>query len=229
VTLTANPASSNDVRVRPGADYLVATGRGTPAVASWRYGLGRVLTITTYEDDARLAGMLERPDSLLVTKSVNYAVGDPERGQTGVTEVSDTRVGVPTTVSYRGESRPDVEALRFTAAGGGVYTATTTPSATGFERVLDAEYAVDAAPEYTAFGPSPELSALVDATGGRTFSPSEAAAIAEFARERARQVREVERSWAPAALVAALVVFLAEVLARRLQVYRGVAENESGL
>jgi hypothetical protein len=229
VTLTANPSRSNDVRVRPGADYLVATGRGTPAFASWRYGLGRVLTVTTYEDDARLGGLLERPDSLLVTKSVNYAVGDPERGRTGVTEVSDTRVGVPTTVTYRGESRPQAESLRFTAAGGDVYRATTTPTALGFETVLDAEYAVDAAPEYAAFGTAPELTALVEATGGRTFAPSEAAAIAAFARERARQVREVEQSWAPAALVAALVVFFAEVLARRVQVYRGAAENESGL
>ncbi|WP_020222775.1 vWA domain-containing protein [Halarchaeum acidiphilum] len=128
VTLRSNPGRSNAVSVKPGADYLVATGDGTPAVASWNYGLGRVLTVTTYGADGGLDGLLSRPDSLLVTKSVNYVIGDPERKRSGVTDVPDTRVGEPTTVTYRGSSRPSVDGLTFRAAGDGVYRAEVTPT-----------------------------------------------------------------------------------------------------
>jgi hypothetical protein len=188
-----------------------------------------VLTITTYDTSDTLGGLLRRPDSLLVTKATNYVIGDPERRASDVTEVSDTRVGESTTVTYRGSNRPSVDGVEFRQAGANTYRATVTPTRTGFASILGAEYAVDAHPEYTAFGIDPELRQVVESTGGRTFAPSEAAAIASFARERARQVREVRRSWTWLALLAALTLFGVEVLVRRVQVYRGRAVNESGL
>jgi len=229
VTLRSNPGLSNAVTVKPGADYLVATGTGSPAVASWRYGLGRVVTVTAYDSSDTLDGLLSQPDSLLVTKATNYVIGDPERRASGVTEVPDTRVGEPTTVTYRGTSRPTPPGVEFRQAGTATYRAAVTPEREGFESILDADYAVDAHREYTAFGIDPTLRQVVEETGGQFFPTSDAAGIASFARDRARQVREVRQSWTWLALLAALVLFAIEVLVRRVQVYRGRAENESGL
>jgi Mg-chelatase subunit ChlD len=230
VTLESNPPLSNDVTVKPGADFLVATASGSPAVASWRYGLGRVVSVTAYDGEGTLGGLLQRPDSLLVTKATNWAIGDPERRAQDVTEVPDTRVGEPTPIVYRGSARPQPANLpRFQQVGEGTYRTTVTPTSQGFETALDAEYAVNYPAEYAAFGRSPELAALVEDTGGRTFAPDEAAAVAAFARERARQVREVERRWSWVLLTVALLLFLLEVSIRRLLVYRGVSSNESGL
>jgi len=229
VTLESSPGSVNDVSMRPGADFLVAGPDGTPAVASWRYGLGRVTTITTYEEGGGLGGLLSRPDSLLVTKSVNYAIGDPERKASGVTDVSDTRVGEPTTVVYRGDDPPSDSDLAFSAVDEGVYRAEVTPTEVGYRTAAGATYAANYPAEYAGFGTSSALSDAVEATGGREFSAGQAAEIAQFAREQSTRVRDVRRNWDWALLTAALLLFLTEVIVRRLQVYNGRTRTESGL
>jgi hypothetical protein len=215
--------------MRPGANFLVAAPDGTPAVASWRYGLGRVATITTYGPNGGLDGLLQQPDSLLVTKSVNYAIGDPERKASGVTDVADTRVGEPTTVVYRGDMPPSDADLRFAAVDEGVYRAQATPTSVGFKNVAGATYAANYPAEYGGFGPSSALTDAVRATGGRQFEPDQAAAIADFARQRATRVRDVRRTWDQVFLLAGLLLFVAEVIVRRFQVYSGRTRSESGL
>ncbi|MFB6130247.1 MAG: VWA domain-containing protein [Salinigranum sp.] len=229
VTLSANPPRANDVAVRRGADYLVATADGTPAVASWRFGLGRVATVTAYGNDGSLDGLLERPDSLLLTKATNYVIGDPERKATGVTEIGDTRVGARTDVVYRGTERPTAGNLTFSAVGEGTYRASVTPESPGYRSILGAEYAANYPTEYGSFGQSPELRSLVSATGGREFRPGQAAAVADFARETSTRVRRVRSDWTWLALLIGLSVYVIEVVWRRVQVYGGRTRNEGGL
>ncbi|SFR43503.1 vWA domain-containing protein [Halogeometricum limi] len=229
VRLTANPGSTNDVSIRRGANFLVASDDGTPAVATWRYGLGRVGTITTYAADGSLDGLLGRPDSLLLTKSTNYVIGDPERKATGVVGIPDTRVGVPTTVTYRGGERPATEDVSFRQVGDETYRASVTPNEAGYHDVLDAAYAASYRQEYAAFGPDPALETLVEDTGGREFTASQGEAIAEFTREESRRVRSVRTDWTWALLVVALALFTLEVVYRRVQVRRSSTAGEGGL
>jgi hypothetical protein len=229
VELESNPGNANDVSTKAGAELLVAGPEGDPVVARWRYGLGRVVSVTAFDDQSTLDGLLSRPDSLLVTKTVNYAVGDPERLRTGVADAGDTRVGEPTTVTYRGDSRPTGEGAQFRRVAPDRYEATVVPREEGFEFVAGAEFAANYPREYGSFGQSPALTRVVESTNGRIFAPDEGAAIAEFARESAVGVREVRDSWTWLLLVLALALFLAEVVVRRVQVYRGRTGRESGL
>jgi hypothetical protein len=165
----------------------------------------------------------------VLTKTVNYAIGDPERKRQGVTDVADTRLGESTTVTYRGQNRPTAEAVEFRQISTNVYQATITPEDRGFGEVLGASYAVNHYREYDAFGSTGELRSVVQTTGGRQFEPTQAAAIAAFAREESTRVRDVEQSWTWLALLLALVAYFAEITLRRLQVYRGRSRIESGL
>ena len=229
VKLTSDPGRANEVAIKSGADYQVATGEGTPAIASWRFGLGRVVSITAYGSNGGLNGLLRRPDSLVVTKSVNYAIGDPSRNREGVTGVGDARVGRPTSLRYRGQERPTASNVSFRQVGEGRYVGEFVPAEAGFGEVLGSTYAVNYPLEYGAFGQSEALSALVDATGGASFGPDEPARIAELAREQAQRVRTVRGQLDWLVLLAALLAFAAEVGVRRLQVYRGRTRRESGL
>lgn len=229
VTFESNPGRVNDVSMRPGADFLVAGEDGTPAFASWRYGLGRVVTITAYEGGGGLGGLLQQPDSLAATKSVNYAIGDPERKVTGVAEASDTRVGEPTTIVFRGDAPPAGTDLTFSAVDEGVYRAEVRPTSVGFETVAGTTYAANYPAEYAGFGTAPALGNAVRATGGRQFDRGDGAEIADFARQQSTRVRDVRQSWDWLFLLAALVLFLGEVVLRRLQVYHGRTRSESGL
>ncbi|WP_256288236.1 vWA domain-containing protein [Halobellus inordinatus] len=229
VTLTADPDAFNDVSVRRGADFLVAGDTGQPALATWRYGLGRVATITAHDDDGTLGGLLREPDSLLVTRTTNYAIGDPERKATGVTGIPDTRVGEPTTVTYRGADRPAVDGIAFRRVGEETFQATVTPDSTGYFQILDATYAADYAREYAAFGPDPALESLAEDTGGREFTAGQGEQIARFATERARGIRPVRTDWTWLPLLLGLLVFTAEVSYRRLQVRRRDTTSDGGL
>jgi len=229
VELESNPGQTNDVSIRPGADFLVAADDGTPAVASWRYGLGRVVTVTTFDGRGTLDGLLQQPDSLLVTKSANYAIGDPERRETGVADARDTRVGEPTVVTYRGESPPSGTDLDFRSVADRRYQAEVSPDSVGFHTAAGATYAANYPAEYAAFGQSPALADAVETTGGQRFTPDDAAAIATFARQQSTRVREVRTDWAWLLLTLALLGYFAEVAVRRLQVYYGRTRHESGL
>lgn len=229
VELTATLGQANNVQVKPGADYQVATADGKPAIASWRFGLGRVVSLTAYDSDNTMGSLLDRPDSLVVTKSVNYAVGDPKRTQTGVIAVNDARVGRPTTLTYQGDSRPDAADVSFRQVGGSRYRGEFTPREAGYQTVLSTEYAANYPVEYGAFGPSDSLNTLVETTGGRIFSPNQGEQIASEARQKSSRVRTIRDTWGWVALLGALLLFTGEVVARRLQVYRGRTSLESGL
>ena len=226
VDTAANPTTVNDVDPRTGARLLVTTSQGDPAVTAWRFGLGRVVSVTTYGDGGRLEGLLRPPDAELTTRSVNWAIGDPRRKRTNVTEVADTTRGEATTVVYRGPTRPTAPSLRFVQTGADRFEATVTPTRVGYDSVLDSAFAVDYAAEYGAVGRAPALDAAVDRTGGRTFDPQASAAIATFTRTTVPE-RPTRRPIAWVFLVAALLVYLGEVAGRRLEeVY--VARDTTG-
>ncbi|PSQ57013.1 MAG: magnesium chelatase [Halobacteriales archaeon SW_9_67_25] len=229
VELTANSRRANEVAVKSGADYQVATADGTPAIASWRFGLGRAVSITAYANDGTLGGLLEEPDSLVVTKSVNFAIGDPARESTGVIRVSDARVGEPATLTYRGAERPTAPEVSFRQVAERTYEGEFTPGSAGYGEVLNATYAANYPSEYGRFGTSRELNALVRATGGQSFETDDGEAIARLAQERSTEIRSVRESWDWVALLLALLAFALEVGFRRLQVYRGRTTLESGL
>ena len=222
VETEANPTAVNDVEPRTGARLLVTTSEGDPALTAWRFGLGRVVSVTAYGEDGRLEGFLRSPDAELTTRSVNWAVGDPQRKRTNATEVADTHRGDETTVVHRGSTRPTAPPVRFVRTGAERFEATLTPTRVGYDSVLGAEYAVNYAAEYGAVGRAPALDAAVERTGGRTFDPAATAAIAEFTRAATTRERTVRRPIAWVFLALALVVYLGEVAARRLEeVYDG--------
>lgn len=215
VELTASLPVANDVSVKRGGRLLVATGSGAPALSTWRFGLGRVATVTAYGADGGLGDLLSEPDSLVVSRSVNWAVGDPQRKATGVVSAPDTRVGEPTTVVYAGETQPDAGPT-FSEVAPGRYEARVVPERPGYRSVLGSAYAVDYRAEYAGLGVSDALDRAVRRTGGRTFAPDQAATIADAVTRQTTHHQRVEREYDWLALVAGLVVLVGEICARRL-------------
>jgi hypothetical protein len=229
ISLEASPTRANDVSVRPGANFLVASPDGDPALATWQFGLGRVATLTTYDLGGSLGGLLDQSDSLLLTKTTNYVIGNPDRKATGFTDAPDTRLNQPTSITYRGSEPPEIENRSFRSVGDEVYEASVTPERIGFHQVGNITYAANYPAEFAGFGSSPALSEAVSATGGQQFRTGEAADIAEFARDQSVRVRDIRREWDWVFITVGLLVFVTEVVLRRVQVYQGHTSLESGL
>jgi len=219
VTLTAQPGQTHGLAAKDGADLLVAGESGNPAVATWMFGLGRTASVTAYDREGTLGGLLSPPDSLLVTRTVNWVIGDPERQESGVTNIEPARVGRPTTVTFVGDQRPtpDGEGSRFVRTGSRTFEAELIPSKPGYSTVLGEEYGVNYPRELSGFGPSRGLGQLLRATGGTQFDASQADAIAEAVTQQFRRVRTVQEEWGWAFLAAALGLYLLEVVVRRLR------------
>jgi Mg-chelatase subunit ChlD len=215
VRFASSPAAVNAVATKDRAEFLVAGPTGTPAFASWRYGLGRSVSITAYDSQGTLGGLLSRPDSLAVTKAVNWAIGDPERLESGVTEVADGRVGTPLEITYEGPDRPGGGDVTFAQVGENTFRATIVPDEPGYRTVLDATFAVNYPAEYAAFGPSSSLRGVVAATNGTVYAPGQAAEIAQDVRRRASEEQTVRDDWTWLALLVGLLVYLTEVCLRR--------------
>ncbi len=214
---TASPDQVHGVSIKPGARLLVTTSEGDPAISTWRFGLGRVASVTTYDNDGSIGSLLQAPDSLMLSRTVNWGVGNPLRKQTGVIDLPDTRVGESTTAVYQGAERPTDADIQFISAGNDRYEATLTPSEAGFQSVLDTEYAVTYPEEYATVGQSEALETLVAQTDGETFSPTETAAIAEYAQSTPVDQRPTQRDVGWLFLLLALVILLAEVTLRRVE------------
>lgn len=218
---TASLSGTNEVGVKDGATLLAATGYGAPALSSWRFGLGRVVSLTAYGADGSLGDLRKRPNSLLLSRSVNWAVGDPQRKATGVVSAPDTRVGESTRLVYAGESRPSINGLSFSEVSVGRYEARTVPSSRGYRDVLGSAYAVNYRTEYGAFGVSTELKQAVERTDGEAFSTGQAGTIADAVTQQTTHRQRIERQWNWLFLLAGLLVYLGEVCFRRFRRYRG--------
>src|SRR3989338_4163123 len=97
--LHATVSGYNYAVPKPSARLLVTTHKNIPILVVWRFGLGRVVTLTT-DDGVKWAGdLLNKENSKLITKSINWAIVDLGRKKSYDVTVRDTVLGKPTSVN----------------------------------------------------------------------------------------------------------------------------------
>src|SRR3989344_7910263 len=78
---------------KPVARTLVTTHKNIPILVVWRFGLGRVVSITTDDGSKRAGALLTKKNSKLVTRSINWAIGDLGRKKSYDVTIRDTVSG----------------------------------------------------------------------------------------------------------------------------------------
>jgi hypothetical protein len=204
----------NEVVPKDTADLLITADSGQPALTVWRYGNGRVATWTVFAGN-NLGQLLNGNNSLLISRTVNWAIGDPERKQPYFIDIPDTRINNLGYIRVRSDSPVVAEGLVFTKDGS-TYTAEFQPSQVGFASLLNQEYAVDRPSEYDAVGMNPDLERVVSSTGGKIFKPSESDAIIAYIKAVSRRVTLIKQSMEMPFIVAAMLLLLLEIGVRRI-------------
>ncbi len=216
--LDAQVDAFNQVAPKTSSRLLVTTDNRNPAVTVWRYGIGRVVTVTSFSTSNNLGEILNSKNSLLVTRIVNWAVGDPERNEEYSVSVDDARLNNDVAVRVRSSSYPEAEGLNFFKAGENEYIGRFSAASTGIHNVLNAKYAVNYEKEYESLGISPGLEYVVSATGGKFFNAGDVDSIVDYVKSVSRKTRVTEISMQWVFIAAALLVLLTEVCMRRLRV-----------
>jgi len=195
---------------------LVTTNKNIPILVVGRRGLGRVASIAT-DDGSKWAGeILTKENSKLITRSVNWAVGNLGRKKDFDVTIKDTTLGKPAYVDVISKDLPKHEKLFFAKTDVNTYRAEFEPAAAGFYNFLGADVAVNYNLEYADLGINKEFMNLINSTGGSVFEKDDLDGIIDFVIEKSRRIKIESTNFVwPFALIA-LTLFLVEILIRRL-------------
>lgn len=228
INITGNITGYNDVTPKAGAERLLITVTGKPVLTTWRYGLGRVAAFSTDNGEgagSRWSSVLYKEENAnLVSSMANWAIGNPQAEEGAVLDGPDTWLGTPTdlTLTMYDEGTPklnlDGEALDLSLTGRNVYEASASPDSIGLHDISGYPLAVNYPLEFRDVGVNEDLASLILATGGKTYTEKEARALLlKDARQNAEREVEEPQSLKPYFILAALLLFLGEVMVRRIR------------
>ena len=200
---------------KPAARLLVTTHKNIPILAVWRFGLGRVVSLTT-DDGLKWAGdLLNKENSKLITKSINWAIGDLARKKSYDVSIADTVLGKSTSVNVISKDMPNAEGLEFAKIDTNLYSASYAPKETGFKELLGSTFAINYNDEYANLGTNQEFTTLVEKTGGKVFDPNDTKGIIDLVKSKSKRIKIDSTDYRWPFAIAAMIIFLIEIAFRR--------------
>ena len=238
VDLEGNITGYNDVTPKAGADRLIITSTGKPVLTTWRYGLGRVAALSTDNgqgiNNRWATQMYSGNNSKLLSSTVNWAIGNPREETGAVLEAPDTWYGTPAQLELTmydagiPKLKLDGEDVTLSLTGSNVYEAAVSPSPIGVHDLSGYPIAVNYAIEYRDVGLNEDLPSTIKAYGGKTYTENEARAqLLEDARQSSQKVVRDTVSQKIYFLLAALILFLGEVVLRRWKEIQEMKKQQS--
>lgn len=137
----------NEVTPKPEANRLVITRLGKPIVSVWRLGLGRVAAITTDNGLGNgapwAASLYSGNDSLIITRTLNWAVADTEMSEGVQLKVPDLKISQPGRILITsGEAGTpelyfDKKPMEITSIGNNMYESYVTADTFGLHKISE--------------------------------------------------------------------------------------------
>jgi uncharacterized membrane protein len=218
--ISAGVTGFNQVIPKTASKVLIMTDSGRPIVSVWRFGLGRIASLST-DDGARFAGsLLGERGSALVSRTTNWVIGDPERNLERFVSADDGRINSSISIYVKSPEPPVDEDLVFYTAGENLYTTSVFADKLGFNEIYSAIYGVNYKAEYERVAINEELEKLVEKTGGRSFREDQLNDIIEAIKSQSKRTIEKKVYYRWILIIAALLLFLLEVMLRRISEYR---------
>jgi len=206
----------NYVIPKPASRMLITTNKNIPIMVSWRFGLGRVISLAT-DDGSKWGGeFLTKENSKIITKTINWVIGDLTRKKNFDVRIKDTTVGGIMIVNVISGSLPHHEKLDFIKSDVNFYNAKFRPARTGFYNFLGADVAVNYKDEFGDLGVDNEFIKLVEQTQGKVFDKNDIDAILEFVKEKSKRIKVNTTPFKWPFLTIALILFLVEIALRRV-------------
>ena len=153
---------------------------------------------------------------MLVTRTINWAIGDLGRNKQFDVTARDTFIGNEFDVEVTADSMPSDARMAFSKVGERLYSSQLEPDKTGWYSFFDATAAANYPLELLNTGYDPDLAVLVQVTGGQTFRPEQTDEILQKVKNDSKRLvtRQKSLAWIP--LTIALIVFLLDIAVRKL-------------
>jgi hypothetical protein len=213
--LDATLTGYNQVIPKTSANILITTDSGEPALIEWRYGLGKIISLPVFAGD-NLGELLNEHNSKLISRTINYLIGDPERKKPYFVTIDDTRINALSDIYVKSNKIPVVKSLEFLKIDQNTYNAKFTPRQVGFQNMLETTFAVNQPREYQDIGMNKDLPLIVQSTNGQIFKATDTKAIIDFVISSSKKTVLEKETYIAPFLFIALIIFLIEVSLRRL-------------
>lgn len=218
----------NDVTQKVGARRLVTTSMGKPVVTAWQFGMGRVVSLSTDNGNTWAGALYAGENARLIPSMMNWAIGDPRPTAGLVVYSSDIELGSPGTITIRSDVTPGINFK-------GADVPVSRIDDTTYEGLLESETsgvfplkvsaggvtledtaAVNYPREYRDLGNNPDFLEVVKRNNGGVYNAEQAMSmLMGEIRENSVRTTVEHKSLMWIFLLAALLVFLAEVTVRR--------------
>lgn len=224
LNLTASVTGYNDVIPKLGGEELIATMRGKPILTTWYFGLGRVVAFTTDNGggDTRWGSeVFHAENSRLISSMINWAIGDPRPKHGMIIQAEDTWAGSETKITVTSDTLPqlrlDGSSIDLYRVAPKRYETSVTIEKEGFHDLSGYGIAVNYPKEYRNIGFNEDLIKAIESNGGKVYSTSdEGLLLLDIKESSARKVQQPE-SEKELFILASLILFLGEVIIRRLK------------
>ncbi len=217
IVLAGEVTGFNQVVPKSSATLLLTTSAGDPLLTVWRFGLGRVAALSSDNGAQWAAALLNPQNAKVFPKIINWVVGDPSKTRGFGVFTEDARLGDSADIILKTDKIPRSDAYRFEKIDSNTFRASFTPKEVGFYEVLGNSIAVSYPTEYEKLGVSEELKNVVSITGGELFKKEDVDGIVQKAISVSKRKETKETSLRWPFLMAALVVFLFEVMVRKIR------------
>ncbi|MCB9358304.1 VWA domain-containing protein [Candidatus Woesearchaeota archaeon] len=194
---------------------IITTDSGEPALVEWRYGIGKVLSLTVFSGNAGLGQLLNGENSRLLTRSINYLIGDPERKLAYSINIPDTYINDIVDVEVISQDYPiaDIELVKIRD---NQYVGKTKPGELGINTLLDKPYAVNYEKEYQKIGMNPEAGKVVEVTGGKMFNQEDIDQLIEHIKSVSKRTRITKTYITWPLLILILIIYIFEIAVRKI-------------
>lgn len=210
----------NEVIPKSTAKLLVTTSGGNPLVSVWRFGLGRVASVSTDDGSVSASDLLSRDNGGLLIRTINWAIGDPERKSASYIDIQDTRIHEHAEILYKTSQQPTAKDVTFYKIGEHLYSGSLLVESVGFKSILGADFAVNYDDEYAGIGLSPGLQSVVQGTGGTMFGEGDIEQMVAALREQSKHTSFQKWYYRWHLVLAALLFFLFDIFVRKMVLYR---------
>lgn len=218
VSLNATIYGYNKVYKKQNAQTLVMTSTGNPVISTWRFGLGRVVSISTDNGNTWAHELYDVDNSGIISSSVNYAIGDPRKSDRITAE--DGEIGEPLRVSVLSDVEPQIifegKALQFDRTGENQYTAVITPDSAGFKDISGLSVAVNSPDEYREIGNNGVIPEIITASGGKVYRISQIDDLIPDIGKKSTSIVQERVELFPFFLFLALSLYSLEIIVRRI-------------
>ncbi|MFB6200326.1 MAG: VWA domain-containing protein [Candidatus Nanohaloarchaea archaeon] len=205
LSLSSTMTGFDTVQPKQGANLLITSTQGEPYLTTWRYGLGRVAAFTA--GGKNLEELLSS-DPELVSRTVSWAVGNPQRKQQKWIKIESNRKPEDVNVQASYEIKGLVK------KGENLYTTYLTPEKTGFHSFRGQIYAYNYNRELEKIGFNRKGRELAAETGGNIYKPGKLESFFKQVKaEKSQKTRKIRLG--SFFILAALITFLLEIAYRK--------------